>query len=163
MELDDENQRIIGSETIAYHNQSPDVLRYLWVQLDANLFSSESDSWSAAEAPAMNGLSFQALRGVLYREKFDGGLAITKVATADGEDLPHTIVQTMMRVDLPKPLGPGESMEFVVDWSYSLVDAKRGSRAVGIRVFSGGWEFHLCGGAVVSADGGLYGRPRMAS
>ena len=111
VDLNDDNQQIIGSETIAYHNHSPDVLRYLWVQLDADLSSRQSDSWSAAEAPAMSGLSCQALRGVLYREGLDSGLTITKVATADGANLPHTIVKTMMRVDLPKPLGPGEINE----------------------------------------------------
>lgn len=154
VELDDENQRIIGSETIVYHNRSPDVLRYLWVQLDANLFSSGSDGWSAAEAPAMNGLSFQALRGVLYREKFDGGLTITKVATADGENLPHAIVQTMMRVDLPKPLVPDESMKICIDWSYSLVDAKR------VRARSG-FEFFPADENFIYAVAQWY--PRMAA
>ena len=37
-ELDDNNQRIIGSETVTYFNFSPDELKYLWLQLDQNLF-----------------------------------------------------------------------------------------------------------------------------
>jgi hypothetical protein len=32
-------QSITGSETITYHNNSPDVLRYLWLQLDQNIFA----------------------------------------------------------------------------------------------------------------------------
>ena len=36
--LDDENQRIKGSETITYTNNSPVGLTYLWVQLDQNRF-----------------------------------------------------------------------------------------------------------------------------
>ena len=154
VELDDDNQRIIGSETIAYHNRSPDVLRYLWVQLDANLFRTDSDGWSATEAPAMSGLSFQALRGILYREEFDGGLTITKVADSDGENLPHTIVKTMMRVDLPKPLEPGESTNLSIDWSYSLVDAKR------VRARSG-FEFFPADGNFIYAVAQWY--PRMAA
>ena len=35
--LDDETQRIYGKETITYTNNSPDELRYLWVQLDQNM------------------------------------------------------------------------------------------------------------------------------
>ncbi|MEL6669485.1 MAG: M1 family peptidase, partial [Bacteroidota bacterium] len=35
--LDDENQQIYGTETITYHNNSPDELAYLWVQLDQNV------------------------------------------------------------------------------------------------------------------------------
>ena len=38
--LDDENQRIYGEQTITYHNNSPDDLEYLWVQLDQNIKSS---------------------------------------------------------------------------------------------------------------------------
>src|SRR5688500_174614 len=36
VELDDEKQRITGSETVSYYNNSPDPLRYLWLQLDEN-------------------------------------------------------------------------------------------------------------------------------
>ena len=37
--IDDEKQRLIGSETIAYHNFAPVPLKYIWVQLDQNIFS----------------------------------------------------------------------------------------------------------------------------
>src|SRR6187431_456491 len=39
VELNDDNQTITGSETITYHNNSPDVLKYLWMQLDQNILS----------------------------------------------------------------------------------------------------------------------------
>src|SRR5688572_33261874 len=42
VELNDDNQSIIGSETITYTNNSPDQLRYLWVQLDQNIFAEEN-------------------------------------------------------------------------------------------------------------------------
>ena len=34
--LNDQNQKLTGSETIKYHNNSPDQLEYLWIQLDQN-------------------------------------------------------------------------------------------------------------------------------
>ena len=37
VELDDENQRITGSETVTYYNNAPNALRYLWLQLDQNV------------------------------------------------------------------------------------------------------------------------------
>ncbi|MFN7333570.1 MAG: aminopeptidase, partial [bacterium] len=40
--LNDEDQSIQGTESIRYHNQSPHTLRYLWLQLDANIFSPDS-------------------------------------------------------------------------------------------------------------------------
>ena len=42
--LDDENARLYGTETITYTNNSPDVLEYLWVQLDQNVRASDSKS-----------------------------------------------------------------------------------------------------------------------
>ena len=37
IELDDENSRLYGEETITYINNSPDQLPYLWIQLDQNI------------------------------------------------------------------------------------------------------------------------------
>ena len=42
--LDDEKQRISGVETITYFNQSPDVLKYIWLQLDQNRRAKDSDT-----------------------------------------------------------------------------------------------------------------------
>ena len=39
-ELDEKNLKLTGSETITYFNNSPDVLTYLWLQLDENEHSS---------------------------------------------------------------------------------------------------------------------------
>ncbi len=44
IELDDENARIYGFETITYTNNSPDALEYLWVQLDQNIRAKDSKS-----------------------------------------------------------------------------------------------------------------------
>ena len=42
--LNDENQMLYGEESITYYNNSPDILRYLWVQLDQNMRSDESNT-----------------------------------------------------------------------------------------------------------------------
>ena len=72
VELDDERQRIIGSEKIHYTNNSPDALDYLWVQIDANLFAKDSDGHITSSAPDIKRLQFKSLRGLLERESFDG-------------------------------------------------------------------------------------------
>src|SRR4030095_15578470 len=46
--LDDNKQFISGKETITYHNQSPDALNYLWLQLDQNYQLPTSDSYSTS-------------------------------------------------------------------------------------------------------------------
>lgn len=40
--LDTATHTIAGRETIRYTNRSPDTLRYLWLQLDQNLFRDDS-------------------------------------------------------------------------------------------------------------------------
>lgn len=124
VELDDERQRIIGSEKIHYTNNSPDALDYLWVQIDANLFAKDSDGHITSSAPDIKRLQFKSLRGLLERESFDGKARIHSVKDASGADLSHTVVKTMMRIDLPFPLKPGKSMHFSVAWSYNIIDAQ---------------------------------------
>src|SRR5215213_4144823 len=43
-ELDEQNLRLTGSEIITYYNNSPDVLTYLWFQLDENEHSTEKNA-----------------------------------------------------------------------------------------------------------------------
>lgn len=122
--LDDVKQRITGKETVTYFNQSPDPLTYLWLQLDQNLFRKDSDTALAATAPSLERPTFATLDTLVNRD-FDGGFQIASVTDAAGKPLPHTIVKTMMRIDLPAPLAPGKSVVFGVAWSYNINDAKR--------------------------------------
>ena len=43
-ELDDDTQSIRAKESITYFNNSPDALKYLWVQLDQNRRAKSSDT-----------------------------------------------------------------------------------------------------------------------
>ncbi|MEM7264246.1 MAG: M1 family metallopeptidase, partial [Planctomycetota bacterium] len=122
--IDDERQRLVGSETITYTNHSPDTLTYLWVQLEANIFAPHSDSNLTRTAPDFEEFSFRTLQRLLAAESFDGSMEVTRVADAQGQPLPHTINKTMMRIDLPKPLASGASTRFSIDWSYAINDAK---------------------------------------
>ncbi|WP_319480564.1 M1 family metallopeptidase [uncultured Draconibacterium sp.] len=118
--LDDETQRIYGEETITYHNQSPDILKYLWLQLDQNMRAIDSDTYKTMTSGLNQRVSFGQLKRMMY--DFDGGFKLDYVQDADGNDLPATINKTMMRVDLPETLKPGESFTFKVKWWYNIND-----------------------------------------
>ncbi len=123
--LDEDEHTLAGAETVVYHNNSPDRLEYLWMQLDANLFTPDSLARRTRTGPTdVDDMSFDALKAMLAAETFDGGFKIDRVAAGpragDGPDLPHAIVDTMMRVDLPTPLEPGASYTFSVTWHYTL-------------------------------------------
>src|SRR5690349_11119030 len=49
--LDEAKRAITGSGTVTYHNNSPDTLSYLWVQLDQNMFRADSDNRNISTIP----------------------------------------------------------------------------------------------------------------
>ncbi|MCA9059831.1 MAG: M1 family metallopeptidase, partial [Planctomycetaceae bacterium] len=124
--LDDAKQRIIGREEITYSNNSPDTLRYLWLQLDANRFHPQSADNLTDSGPSLNGnLSFDALNSVITAGKFPGGTRIRSVKELPGErSLPHTVVGTNLRIDLAQPLASGETVSFSVAWEYNIPEVK---------------------------------------
>ena len=115
--LNDQQQKITGSETIKYHNNSPDKLEYLWIQLDQNKRAQNSDSYKiqTGNIKSIN------TRSILNMDpEFEGGFNIMKVLNKDGKPLSYTIHQTMMRINLDKPLKSKESFEFSIDWWYNI-------------------------------------------
>ena len=118
--LDDKNQKITGNETILYHNNSKDELTYLWVQLDQNVRAKDSKSPDIQPNEISKVISQKRFDYSFPTTPFDGGFNITSVTNKDGSKLSHTINQTMMRIDLPKPLASGETFSFNINWWYNI-------------------------------------------
>lgn len=124
VELNDDDQSITGSETITYHNNSPDALTYVWLQLDQNIYADNSDSHLTQTNGKVENMSYDALDKLInYKSKL--GYTIKNVKDAGGKALPFTINKTMMRVDLPQPLKPGASFSFSVDWFNYINDSRK--------------------------------------
>jgi hypothetical protein len=129
LELDDEKQRIYGDEIITYTNNSPDVLTYLWLQLDQNMRAKDSDTYKIQQGDIDDKMTLNSIKR-LEGSAFDGGFKIDYVKDANDKPLPYTINKTMMRVDLPVALKPGEKYSFKVKWWYNLNDRmKMGGRS----------------------------------
>ena len=118
--LDDHKQMIRGKETITYHNQSPDALNYLWLQLDQNNSAPDADSYSTQTGKLEEKVTANQLSRI--GRTFDRGYHIESVKTTSGTSLPFTINNTMMRVDLPQAILPGKSYSFQVEWWYNIND-----------------------------------------
>ena len=132
--LDDAKQAISGRETITYTNLSPDTLPYLWVQLDQNILDKNSITTATQVASLGTQVPFQALDNMV-QSGFDGGFKIEAVTLADGKALPHVINHTMMRVDLPRPLGPKQSMSLKINWRYNINDQLKINERSGYEFF----------------------------
>tara|TARA_R110002073_G_scaffold251985_3_gene414548 strand:- start:1179 stop:3284 length:2106 start_codon:yes stop_codon:yes gene_type:complete len=118
--LDDDNQRITGKETITYHNNSTDNLSYLWLQLDQNMRAADSKTPDINPDRLPKRVSKDRFNTTYEKEAWDGGFKVTSVTNVDGSKLSYTINQTMMRINLPKPLASGETFKFKVDWWYNI-------------------------------------------
>jgi len=126
--IDDSNQKLFGDETVTYFNNSPDELRYIWMQLDQNVRALDSDSHKIRQSSMGDNTNFDDLKRL--EPWFDGGFKINHVKDGSGKDLSYTINNTMMRIDLPTPLKPGGKFVFKVKWWYNINDrAKVGGRA----------------------------------
>ncbi|MEM1435759.1 MAG: M1 family metallopeptidase [Pseudomonadota bacterium] len=139
--LDESKRRISATQTVTYTNGSPDALPYLWLQLDQNRFKTDSLDQRSLTAP--NPMWFpDAGRDILgygglarHQSLKDGqhGYEITRLVDSRGRALPYTVVDTMLRLDLPAPLKPGERLRFTMDFAFNIVEEAR--------VFSrGGYE-----------------------
>ncbi len=121
IELDDINKKIYGDEIITYTNNSPEKLDYLWVQLDQNLRSKDSQSLihdsDNSIQPAYIPDTFD---DEFLGESFDGGFNIEYVKALDNKNLDFFINQTMMRIDLPNPIATGQSFSFKIKWWYNI-------------------------------------------
>ena len=116
----DETQRLYGEETITYTNNSPDVLAYLWVQLDQNIRKKDSPSL-LKNSQSMDQVSqLSTFANNHLGDPFDGGFNIEHVLDAQGKPLPYIINQTMMRIDLQTPLQSGGQVSFSIKWWYNI-------------------------------------------
>jgi len=133
--LDEDKLLLTGSETITYFNNSPNELTYLWLQLDENQHSSKNNADYQDGGRMQPVVSDQQLdRLAMASEPNDFGDHILKMTDALGKPLHYMINKTMMRVELPTSLKPGQKFIFNIDWNYRITDRLK----VGGR---GGYEF----------------------
>jgi hypothetical protein len=135
--LDESKRRLTARATVTYTNNSPDALPWLWMQLDQNIFKKDSmaELTDAFGGPGRRGpkvtlgsgseptkLSMEELRRQQAMADNEYGYDISAVSTLAGAKLPHTIVGTLMRIDLPEPLAPGQTTQFVIEWAFNIVE-----------------------------------------
>jgi Peptidase family M1 domain len=135
VELNDENQTITGSETITYYNNSPETLRYLWLQLDQNINDPNSMTQQTSGGSIRDSIPAKMLATTTGAFDFKGGYQIKSVRDAADKPLAHTVNFTMMRIDLPQPLKSGEKYTFKVDWSYNINDMMKIRGRSGLEYF----------------------------
>ncbi|WP_283708827.1 M1 family metallopeptidase [Pseudoalteromonas prydzensis] len=130
--LDEQKRRLTASQTIEYKNNSPHTLKYLWLQLDQNIFKSDSIAERTAtfNADKLQGrpddkpakLSLGQLRRQQFMSDNELGFTVANVKDESGKELKVTVVDTLMRVDLNEPLKPGKDVEFSMNFAFNIVE-----------------------------------------
>ena len=120
--INDETQVLTGMETITYHNNSPDDLHYLWVQLDQNVRAKNNLEDQTKTGVLKDSSATKFFEAQMAAHDYEGGYKINSVKDASGKELPHIINRTMMRIDLPKPMKNGDTFTFSIAWSYNIYD-----------------------------------------
>jgi len=143
--LDTAAHRVTGSERITYHNNAPEKLGYIWLQLDQDI--DQKDSRAALSQRAFARQLSPQTRAFLFPEtEAQGGYTITRVqlvdATGKKTDAKYYHNGTQMRVDLAAPLGTAQAAMVDVDWSYVVPERGRNGRGVREKV-KDGWLYEV--------------------
>lgn len=118
--LDEDAKRISGIAEITYHNNSPFALDYLWFLMDQNRF--RRDSWDnlTRTVSSTDQIPSGAARRMMRMQEWEGGFDVGTVTDSEGRALETRLVDTLMRIDLPEALQPGEDVSFTISWEYNL-------------------------------------------
>jgi hypothetical protein len=113
--LDEKDTTISGEVNIAYTNNSPDALKYLWLQLDQNLFKLDS---RGADATPISGDRFD-VKGYKKGGYHIGAVSVMYKGKTYKVDL--LITDTRMQIRLPFTVkASGDKISISVKYSFSI-------------------------------------------
>jgi hypothetical protein len=135
IELDDKNAKLSGSETITYHNNSPESLEYLWVQLDQNQAAKNSQSPLVENEKMEQVLPVAKFANEYLKQGLDRGFNIEYIKDAKGNPMSYTVNQTMMRINLATPMKPGTTLSFSIKWWYNINNYQQDGGRSGYELF----------------------------
>ncbi len=109
-EVDPESKRLDATMAVTYTNNSPHQLDYMWLQLEQNLFKPDSLGTQSRTPGSVMSTDLGA---------FDGGYAIPYIRSG-GSELAFHVYDTLARIELPKPIAPGETFEFEMAFGFNM-------------------------------------------
>ena len=138
--IDEDKNLLTGNESITYHNNSKDYLEYLWVQLDQNMRAPDSKT-PLAKSEDLGNTTFNdpvTFTKNNLTKSADFGFKIKEVNNSTGGSLSYTVNRTMMRINLPQPLAPGNTFEFSIRWNYLINNSVTDGGRSGFELFPDG-------------------------
>src|SRR5216117_2386154 len=138
--LDTATHTIAGRETIRYTNRSPDTLRYIWLQLDQNIF--RDDSRGALLNPPDARFAARGFKGGFVLDGVRSASAVgPSRRRAAGRALRTTENGTLMRVELDPALPPRGVTSLEIGYSFQVPE--HGADRMGREQFPEGWLYEI--------------------
>ncbi|HEY6975541.1 MAG TPA: M1 family metallopeptidase [Chitinophagaceae bacterium] len=134
--LDDTAQSISGNVLITYTNNSPQSLQFVWLQLDQNVYSSNS-----------RGMAVTPITGGRWanRNQFNGGYNISSVSIIQNgkeQKTNYFVSDTRMQIKLPNAIKPhGGTVQFKISYSFSIPEY--GTDRMGRLKTKNGWIYEI--------------------
>ncbi|MBL0179498.1 MAG: M1 family metallopeptidase [Gemmatimonadetes bacterium] len=113
--LDPAANEVRGRETIHYVNHSPDALPYLWLFVEQNICDAASITNLLNQPP----LVFLGSTFDFSCQGFAGGGRL-ETMTLRGKEVNRSRHGTTLRVELPKPLASGDSLDLEAVWRFRV-------------------------------------------
>jgi len=115
--IDPATHSLAGEETITYTNHSPDALDALWLQLDQNIYKSDSRGALTSPWPKKSGQSTEGYQ--------------LDAVEVDGKPVHYLVDDTRLRVDLPAALkAKGGQLKLHIRYHYTVPGTWGGRTAV---------------------------------
>src|SRR6267143_6965268 len=114
--LDTATHTVAGRETIRYTNRSPDTLRYIWLQLDQNLF--RDDSRGALLNPPDARFAARGFRGGFVLDRVESVRLSGRQTVRRALKTPEN--GTLMRVELDRALPPRSVTSLEIGYSFQV-------------------------------------------
>jgi hypothetical protein len=131
--LDDVNHILSGKVTIAYTNNSPETLEFIWLQLEQNRFKPDS-----------RGTLTTPIRGNRYNGDTDGGFEISqltaKVGSKGSVSSKNLITDTRMQVWFAEPV-PAKGGKATISMNFSFKVPQEGMDRMGRLKVEDGWIY----------------------
>lgn len=111
--LDTASKTLTGTMRLRYTNNSPDTLRFVWMQLEQNAF--REGSLNSYIFPQESRFGARGFEGGFVVDRFE-----QRLGAARASKLELRPQETVMKVDLAEPVAPGRTATLEVAWHFQV-------------------------------------------
>lgn len=125
--ISEDSNLLEGEETITYYNNSPDDLKYLWLNLEQNVNRKGNEEYTYL-FNVKDSISSAEMQYMFRVDDYPAGTEILSVKDQNKQDLNFVVNNTMMKLLLPEALRSGEHITFTIQWKNFITDRSKFSQ-----------------------------------